>query len=378
MHFHPFFENSISTWLFYGFCAVVFVQLLFLVLVFARFIFYKKREKPAFEGGVSVVICCRNEEENLLSNLQSIVEQDYPNFEVIVVNHMSSDDSCYVLEAFQQHYKHLRVVNVNRSSHLSYGKKFPLSIGIKAAKNEYLLLTDADCMPTSNQWLKKMVSNFSEDQKEIVLGYGPMNKTKGFLNRFIRFENTYIAMTYFSFALAKIPYMSVGRNFGYSRELFIQNKGFKSHYSVISGDDDLFLQEVGTRKNVSIELDEQSWTYSDGKDSWNGWFKQKQRHYTASPHYSFIKKMLLGSYSFTWLVAVLLFVILLFDIEYRGLSVVIFGSLILIKWLVFLLGFNKLKAAALALLLPVWETLYMLLTPFVFFTSNKSNSQRWN
>jgi len=378
MHFNPLFENSVSTFLFYLFCTAVFIQLLYVLLIYSRFAFYKKKTEKYFDKPVSVVICCRNEQDNLMNNLQTIVEQDYPNFEVVVVNHMSSDDSVYILEAFQVHYPHMRVVNVQRSSHLSFGKKFPLSIGVKAAKNDFLILTDADCKPISKDWLKNIVTNFEKPGNEIVIGYGPMNRKKGFLNWFIRFETAYIAVNYFSYALSKIPYMSVGRNFAYTKELFVQNKGFKNHYAVISGDDDLFLQEVATRKNVSIEIDESTWCYSDAKETWKEWINQKRRHYTASSHYKFIKKVLLGSYNITWLLTLVLFVILLFDVEYRGLSLVVFGFLLMLKWTFFALGFSKLKSMKMALIFPVWETIYMLVTPLVFFSANKTSSQRWN
>ncbi|MBN9293530.1 MAG: hypothetical protein J0G96_06080 [Flavobacteriia bacterium] len=205
-----------------------------------------------------------------------------------------------------------------------------------------------------------------------------MNRKKGFLNWFIRFETAYIAVNYFSYAISKIPYMSVGRNFAYTKELFVQNKGFKNHYAVISGDDDLFLQEVATRKNISIEIDESTWCYSDAKETWKDWINQKRRHYTASSHYKFIKKVLLGSYSVTWLLTLVLFVILLFDVEYRGLSLVVFSFLLMLKWTFFALGFSKLKSIKMALIFPVWETIYMLITPLVFFSANKTSSQRWN
>lgn len=375
----PSFENSLVTTVFYIFCFFVLIHFCHLFYFFSRLIFYKKKNHPEIEKlpAVSVIICGRNEADNYMDNLQSVLEQDYPHFEVVVVNHASVDDSADVLFAFQQEYKHLHVITVNRNSHTTYGKKFPLSVGIKGAKNEFLVLTDADCQPASNQWLKGIVSHYAVNkEKEIVLGFGPMNHKKGFLNWFLRMETNYIAIQYFSYALARIPYMSVGRNFAYTKELFIQNKGFKSHYSVPSGDDDLFLQEVVTKDNFSIELSPETWCYSDAKESWRSWIIQKKRHYSASPRYGVIKKLLLGSYSVSWLLTLILFVILFIDKEYAILSLLMFLGLLLIKWILFIFNFSRLKAIKMSIFFPIWETMYMFITPFIYFIEDDSKG-RW-
>ncbi len=377
MSFNPSFENSFVTFTFYLFCAVCFIQFLYVSLIYIRFALYKNKEQKNFSKSISVIICCRNEEENLLNNLQSIVEQDYPNFEVILVNHMSTDNSIDVMRAFQLHYQNVRVVNVQRSSHLRMGKKFPLSIGIKAAKNDILVLTDADCKPSSDQWLKIVASNYAKEEVEMVVGYAPMNKAKGFLNWFSRMEATYIAINYFSYALSYMPYMSVGRNFSYTKELFTQTKGFKSHYSIISGDDDLFLQEAAKKNNVAIEINKSTWCYSDAKETWSDWIRQKQRHFKTSPRYNVIKKLLLGIYNMSWLLTVILFVTLTFNMGYNGVTLLIFGGILLFKWFVFALNFNKMKALNFALLFPLWETAYMLVTSFIFINSSNTRLQKW-
>jgi hypothetical protein len=154
-------------------------------------------------------------------------------------------------------YPHLRIIEVERSKHLGIGKKLPLTLGIKAAKSEHLVFTDADCIPKSNDWLQKMVENFSET-KSIVMGYGPYQFEKGLLNKLIRFDTSFIAMNYFSFALAKLPYMGVGRNLAYTKSTFYEVHGYKSHYSISSGDDDLFIQEAAKRRNYTIEINFQN------------------------------------------------------------------------------------------------------------------------
>ena len=206
-----------------------------------------------------------------------VLEQVYPDFEVIVVNDCSWDESGIYLEELQNKYKHLKIVTIKEQEKYRHAKKFALTLGIKSAKNDILLFTDADCMPASSTWIRDMHAHFNSGT-EIVLGYGSYRKEKGFLNKMIRFDTFFIALQYFSFALTGMPYMGVGRNLSYRKSLFFGTKGFARHYHLLSGDDDLFVNENATDKNTEIEIQPDSFTYSDPKKTFGEWFRQKARH----------------------------------------------------------------------------------------------------
>ena len=158
-------------------------------------------------------------------------------------------------------YPHLYVTKIFPDPYYKHGKKLAQSIGIKAAKNDWLLFTDADCKPVSNQWIRLMMRNFTPGI-ELVLGYGPFTRENGALNYKIRYNNIFTAMQYFSYALKGKAYMGVGRNMAYHKSLFFERGGFKGHTHVLSGDDDLFVTKVATKTNVAIEVNPQSWMYS--------------------------------------------------------------------------------------------------------------------
>ncbi|MBC7912882.1 MAG: glycosyltransferase [Pyrinomonadaceae bacterium] len=242
---------------------------------------------------VSVIICARNEERKLEANLASILEQDYPNFEVIVVNDCSVDDSHMILRGFASLYPHLKVVTIEEHERFKHGKKFAVTLGIKAAANEYLLFTDADCVPASNKWIEKMQNHFSE-KTEIVLGFSPYGKKPGLLNKLIRFETFNTAINYFSFALAGKPYMGVGRNMAYTKSLFFKGKGFASHMHIASGDDDLFVNQNANPTNVAIELHSDSQVWSEPKTTFSSYFTQKIRHLSAGKAYKAEHKRMLS------------------------------------------------------------------------------------
>lgn len=264
------------------------IQLYYYLFVFGRIPFSKtlpilNNLKDDWQP-VSVVICARNEEQNLAEFLPAILEQDYPDYEVIVVNDCSTDDSEIVLRRLQSEYKHLRVTTIKPDLKFSHGKKLALTVGIKAAKNNRLLLTDADCRPESNEWIKHMAENFS-DQKTVVLGYGGYIEAKGILNRFIRLDTFHIAIQYLGFALAKKPYMGVGRNLAYTKELYFDNRGFASHSHLRSGDDDLFIQQAANKHNTVVEIRHFAHTRSRACSTFEEWINQKRRHLTTSPLY---------------------------------------------------------------------------------------------
>jgi biofilm PGA synthesis N-glycosyltransferase PgaC len=271
-------ETYIQDILFLLFQLCFIVQLYYLVSNHSRLAGYKPLEElPKVLIPVSVVISARNEAQNLQENLPSILAQNYPDFEVVVINDCSFDASDEVLEDMQRQYPHLKVVTITEHDRFKTGKKFALTLGIKASKNEYLIFTDADCKPASANWITRMAANFGTGA-EIVLGYSPYYKTSNFLNRFTRFETVKTGMNYLSCALNGDPYMGIGRNLAYTKSLFFSAKGFASHMHVISGDDDLFVNQHATADNTIIEIHPEAFTYTSAKTTLSSWYRQKKRH----------------------------------------------------------------------------------------------------
>jgi len=285
--------------LFYTFAVVIIIQLVFYIGFFSRVAFYKlKPRERNQQHPVSVVVCARDEDENLARHLPGLLVQNYPStYEVIAVNDNSVDDSKFILQELKKTFKdRLEVVELTQEAKLISGKKFPLSMGIKEAHHEIILLTDADCVPASEFWVQKMQDAY-KDGVEIVLGYGAYHKRSGLLNKFIRFETFHTALQYLSFALAGAPYMGVGRNLSYKRELFFRKKGFSSINHIPGGDDDLFINKAATNKNVAVMIDKDAFTLSIPKKTWKSWMRQKNRHYSTAKYYKPLHKFLLGLYS---------------------------------------------------------------------------------
>jgi glycosyltransferase involved in cell wall biosynthesis len=283
--------------IFYVFAGVTAIQLFYYLFFFSRVAFFQPKPQPrSQQHPVSVIICARDEDENLARNLPGVLVQSYPStYEVVTVNDNSVDDSKYILQELKKTFKTLNVVELTQEAVHIAGKKYPLSVGIREARHEVLLLTDADCVPASEHWVEKMQSAYQNDV-EIVLGYGAYHKKKGLLNKLIRFETFHTALQYLSYALAGLPYMGVGRNLSYKKDLFFRNKGFSSINHIPSGDDDLFVNKAATKKNTAVVIDPEAVTRSIPRTTWSGWLKQKSRHYTTAKFYKPKHKFLLGLY----------------------------------------------------------------------------------
>jgi glycosyltransferase involved in cell wall biosynthesis len=284
--------------LFAAFCFTTLIQIIYYLYFFRRVAFYTRMPEGLYhQQPVSVIICARNEAANLAKNLPGVLVQEYSDkHELVLVNDNSIDETKYLIEALQKDFLQLNTVELKQEAQFIIGKKFPLSMGIKSAKYDTVLLTDADCMPASELWMQKMVSRFQHGA-EIVLGYGAYHKRKGLLNKIIRFETFHTALQYFSYALAGIPYMGTGRNLAYKKTVFFRNKGFSAHNHLPGGDDDLFINAVATPTNTEVVIDKTAFTLSEPKTTWAEWIKQKKRHFTTSKHYKTKHKFLLALYA---------------------------------------------------------------------------------
>lgn len=352
------------------------VQLFVYTITFRRFAFFRPKSESVSRQPVSVIICARNESDNIRNNLSLWANQDYPDYELILVNDCSWDDTGEVLKELAPQFPRVKVVTIQEQERYSHGKKFALTLGVKAASHEWMLFTDADCRPASPQWITQMQSHFVKE-KEIVLGYGAYERRKGLLNRWIRFDTAFIAMQYFSFALGNNAYMGVGRNLAYRKTLFFRNKGFAKHNHLPSGDDDLLVNETATADNVTLCFHPDAFTFSVPKTSFGAWFRQKTRHLTTSRLYKSRHRFALAMYHITLL---LLFVSMAGLLAFRFLwkeTLAVYGGLLLLKYLIFGRSAARLKEKDLIVLFPIFECLSAFLQPLVFIAQLFTKKRSW-
>ena len=355
--------------LLYAFIAVVFIQVVYYLFIFGNFAFLKQKKPSSKKLPVSVIVCAKNEAENLKAFIPSIINQDYPEFEIVLINDGSHDDTLDVIEEFAKTNVNIKIVNVKNIEAFWGNKKYALTLGIKASKHDYLLFTDADCQPVSKYWIKDMSAHFS-NKKSIVLGYGGYSKVKySFLNKLIRFETVMTAVQYFSFAKIGLPYMGVGRNLAYAKTEFFNANGFIQHIKVRSGDDDLFINQVANSKNTAISFSPNSFTSSIPKSSFKAWYKQKRRHVSTAQLYKSKHKILLGLFYVSNVLFWLLAISLLSTMYNWPIAVGLFLLRIIIQYIILGFSSKKLKEADVLLLLPLLE-ISLIISQFAIFINN--------
>jgi len=345
-------------------------------IYFAKFVFGSKSKTASDKHfPISVIICAKNEADNLKENIPYFLSQNHPEFELILINDASIDETPQIIESFALKDKRVHTVHIENNEAFWSNKKYSLTLGIKRAKYHRLLFTDADCKPSSNEWITKMGNHFSETN-QLILGYGSYEKKKGFLNKIIRYETALTAIQYFSYANSGNPYMGVGRNLGYTTQLFYENRGFMSHMQILSGDDDLFVNEAANKNNTSICIDENAFTISQPKYRWKEWFQQKRRHLTTAKYYQKKHQTQLAIYYlsnlFFWAFTVVCFIysdwkITLALLCFRlSLQFIIIGK-----------GCKLLKEKDLVLFLPFFEVFLILFQLIIFISNSVSKPKRW-
>jgi glycosyltransferase involved in cell wall biosynthesis len=361
----------------YFFIAIVVVQLFYYLIIFGKFSFAKTQETEANNIPISVIVCAKNEEENVIKYVPLLAEQNYPDFEIVLIDDASSDNTLEIFEEFEKQYPNIRLVKVKNNEAFWGNKKYALTLGIKAAKKEHLLFTDADCYPTSKDWITTMSAQFSKE-KTIVLGYGGYEKiTNSLLNKIIRFETLLTAIQYFSWAKMGKPYMGVGRNLAYKKEEFFNVNGFIDHIQIRSGDDDLFINQAANSENTTICYSPESFTYSAPKTTFKDWFIQKRRHVATATHYKSFDKIQLAIF-FSSQLLFLITPIVLLAFQFQWILVVsLIGFRYLITWIVTGFAAGKLKEKDVIYWYPILEIILIFTQINVFITNIFSKPAHW-
>ena len=367
---------SVGLVFFIVFVFALMVQLWYYLAYFRRMAFYKKTELATNTSPASIIVCARNEENDLVEFLPFIFNQDYPEFEVVVVNDCSYDNTADILKEFAKKHSNLKIVTVNENKNHQPSRKVALMLGIKGATHEHLLLTHANSKPNSKDWLRNMMQHFTPET-EIVLGYGAFEKQKGFLNKIIRFDNFMNALQFLSFALTGKTYMGTGKNLAYKKSLFFKMKGFATHYHIEPGDDDLFVNQAATKHNSKIEVDINSHTVSRVKKTFKDWLFQKRMQSCTFKHYNIESKMLLTSYRLSQYIFFISFITLLI-LQFQPIFVLSFFAFrLLIQMIIFNKSMRLLSEKDLLLFSPIGELLLLIMHPLIVIRNIFIIKNKW-
>lgn len=356
---------------------LVAVQLLYFLFVFTRLAFYKeKKVSDRVSEPVSVIVCAHNERQNLEKLIPALLEQKHPEYEIIVVDDRSVDETYDYLKSVSDIHSHVKYVRLEHNPKHLNTKKLAIFLGVKAAKYDILLLTDADCIPVSDNWIQHMQQHFTANT-DLLLGFSPYRKTRTFVNQLINFETLFTAIQYFSFAISGKPYMGVGRNLAYRKSLFLNNKGFGDFMNVTGGDDDLFVNQVANQKNTRICINREAAMESIPKETFSAWFTQKKRHYSVSKYYKLSDKIVLGIFMLSMSAFMYLFPAAMLFQENWELLGITFGVRILLTFSIYMLCARKLKENIIWYFMPFIEIVFLFLYPVISLRGLFTKKIQW-
>lgn len=363
--------------IFYVFAGITVLQLVYYLGIFGKFAFAKPQAATPKRIPVSVIICAKNEAERMRKLVPVLAAQNYPDFELVLIDDASSDETLDLFEEFEKQYRNVKLVKVANNEAFWGNKKYALTLGIKAASKEYLLFTDADCLPASENWISSMTSQFTMS-KTIVLGYGGYEKVKNsLLNKIMRFDNMLTATQYFAWAKAGSPFSGEGRNLAYKREEFFKVNGYIEHMNIRTGEDALFINQAATKKNAAICYLPESFTYCNAKSTYKAWRKQKRRQVFTASFFKAADKVRLRGWFLSQLAFFLLAIVLLaFQYDWRFVVPVI-AVRYMASWITLGYSAAKLKEKDTMYWYPVIEIFLTFTQLNIFFNNLFSKPVHW-
>lgn len=361
-------------WIFVGFLAI---QLFYFLFVYGRFAFSNPSQKNDKTPSVSVIVCAKNEAENCKTLVPMLMEQDYPNFELVLIDDASSDDTLDLFESFEATYQNIKLVKVENIEAFWGNKKFSMTLGIKAAKYEHLLFIEPHCYPLSNQWIREMSQHF-DAEKTIILGYSKIQKTKNsFINMLMRFENMWQTMHTFGFAKIGKPYRGSGSNLAYHRREFFNVRGFNDHMKIRFGEDELFVNQASTGKNTTFAISKDSFTITQPIPKFSIWFNQKRRQLAVSEHFKSSDQFQLRLYGMSFWGFIMFAVILLFmQFQWEIVTGLIIARY-LIAWITMGVASRKLDEKDIIFVYPFMEIFWSMTQLNMLFSNFFSKPTQW-
>jgi len=351
------------------------IQLAYYWIFFSRLAFYRIKKVSDEKPAVSIVLTANNQYAYLYKYLPVLLDQDYPDFEVLVVNDNSDDGTEDLLKELSRQFDNLKSIALRQSLNWFKGRKFPLSLGIKSARNDIIVLIDAACRPESKNWISEITTAY-QNKVEIVLGYTTF-ETPSFINRFLRFTAFYDALVYLSLALSGIPFKGIGKNLSYKRELFYRHKGFSSHYTISAGDDEIFVNKTANSKNTAICISKDSIVKSTTKVSFFKWLQHEKSRLNIRKYFKTGHRFLISLFSASTFLFYGLFIYLLVAGVPWFIPVSVFGLRLISQVIIFGLVQKKLSEKKLLLFSPLFEIVIVAIDFIIWLVLLFAKRSKW-
>jgi len=364
----------ILTVVFYIFVFFTAIQISY-YLLFSNILFPNKRTFKLPEFPISVIIFVKNSAENLRNFLPSILTQNYPIFEIVLIDNNSTDKTHKVINSFAKKHPNIHIVSVENNEAFWGSKKYAMTLGIKAAKFEHLLFTEANCKPISEHWISEMSRQFSKE-KTIVLGYSRYKKEKTIANFLIRFYHFLTAIQLLNFSKIGMPFMADGKNFAYKKEDFYRAKGFINHMKQELGEDDLFIQDAANKINTTYCISKNSFVETTNCDLFTDWFFLQRKKVFLRKKYQPKHRFVLNLFTISKLFFYVFGTVLLFFFPFEIILSIMFVYF-LTQYIIVGISAKRLDEKNLIYFLPLLDIVFLLIQMSIFMANLTSKPSHW-
>ena len=352
---------------------ITFLELIYYYVIFARFSFHKKKKAVSIQQvPVSVIMVVKDAAGVLLKTLPRLLNQQYAQFEVVIVNDNSQDETKLLVLEYQQQYKNIKLVDLDSAVTTIRGKKFAISMGVRCASYEHLLFTDPECTPSSSHWLGKMAENFV-GQTRIVLGYSTYQKRNNPFNRMLHFDTLLNAVEYFSLARIHSTYRGDFKNLAFTAPLFDKQRGFATHNHISYGEEDIFISRAATKNNTAIEFSPDAVTVLQRASNFRYWKDHKLGLFYTRKLNTFKNRFLLNGYA---IINLLFYIALTFAILFTLSDMILLivtlsiaAVRLISQYLVFGFAAKRLNEKQVIPCLLIYDLIFAILNPLYFISA---------
>ena len=232
------------------------LRLLHLFLFTGRVLFRKKVDNnEAEKKPLSLILTIRNEEENLKNNLPKILSLENIDFEMVVVDDFSQDNSYLILGLLKDRYKRLTISALNQET--KFSTKLALNIAIKATNNKWILTVPVSLAEVAAEWLD-YISQATNNEKNVVIGYSTVARSKGFYNRLTRIENYFSYLKSTGYILNGIPFVYSVENVAFQKEKYFEIGGFGQKVTEHYANLELVINSFIRKKTTAVLFNKES------------------------------------------------------------------------------------------------------------------------
>lgn len=348
----------------------ILLLVLVLSIVVIRYIYFYKltKCKSVLSGSlhsVSLVIIAKNDAKFLETNLDLFLNQAYENFEVIVVDDGSYDGTASLVAKYMQKYPILRLTTITPDKKFQHTKKFAVNVGLKAAKNDIVIFTDANCYPCSKNWIDNIQAGFV-DGVDVVISYANFVSDNSLLGKFIIYDKLCNFLRFSSFACFDKAIRGDFLNLAFRRDVFISSNSYRGDALSEEGIDVLPIIKLKKSKNISIIINKTSKIYVDYIDIKKEWMYYKLLYFKSMKYYSPFLKLLINIIPSVILITNLVLLITFINTDYVMLLSILVSLYFVSMYVYKIICLRFFDIKGINFLIPIFE-IYRLYSNMIYY-----------